>query len=42
MSKPNFLQECYDKFVTPESRKAVEHMTDDECGIIIINEGGEQ
>lgn len=37
MSKPNFMQECYDRFVTPESRHAVEHMSDEDCGVIILN-----
>jgi len=37
MSKPNFMQECYKKYVTPETREKVENMTDEECGIIFIN-----
>lgn len=37
MMKPNFIQECIDKFVTPETREAVKNMTDEECGIIIVN-----
>ena len=37
MARTNFMQECYNKFVTPETRKKIEHMTDEECGIIFIN-----
>ena len=37
MSKTNFMQECYNKFVTPEYREKVAHMTNEECGIIFVN-----
>lgn len=38
MSKPNLMKELYSKHVTPEVRKQVEHMTDEECGIIFLTE----
>ena len=34
--KHNFIKECYDKFVTPETREQVENMSLEECGIIDI------
>lgn len=39
--KPNFLQECYDRFVTPETARKAGRMANEECGLIILNEQGE-
>jgi len=39
--KQDFMQECYDRFVTPEAALKAERMTNEECGVIILNEKGE-
>lgn len=41
MSQPNFMNECYEKFVTPERMKEVKNMTAEDCGIIIVNKDSE-
>lgn len=37
MKKTNFMKECYEKYVTPEVKEQAEQLTDEECGIIIVN-----
>ena len=36
--KPDFMKQLYAEHVTPELRKRVESMTDEERGIIIVNQ----